>query len=103
MPEASFGKSSRWLSTFTLKPTKTSFTPECILKALARHNIEARHVWKPLHQQPLFEGKFYYSHHPDFSVSDDLFLHGICLPSGSNLSLVDQNRVIDALRKILEK
>ena len=59
------------------------------------YNIEARKVWKPMHLQPLFKDAAYYSHEPGNDCSAYLFEHGICLPSGSNMSESEQQRVID--------
>ena len=53
-----------------------------IIRALEAENIESRPVWKPMHLQPLFEGVECVGG----DVAADLFFHGICLPSSSNLS-----------------
>ena len=71
------------------------------MKALERHLIEARPVWKPMHLQPLFKSAPYFSHGLDNDVSAHPFQAGICLPSGSNLSETEQDRVIDQLRHVL--
>jgi pyridoxal phosphate-dependent aminotransferase EpsN len=73
------------------------------MDALAEENIEARPVWKPLHLQPLFDGRAYYPHRTDESVSERLFATGICLPSGSNLQEEDQERVIVCVRKKMKR
>jgi dTDP-4-amino-4,6-dideoxygalactose transaminase len=96
--ESSYVFSNRWLTTMILD--KTVFGEgknEAIRVALEKLNIESRPLWKPLHQQPVFEKCEMYSN----GVSDQLFSTGICLPSGSNLSdniLLD---VIKALKKEL--
>lgn len=99
MQEASFGKSTHWLTVFTLNPSETGTTPEKVIAMLEANNIEARHVWKPMHLQPLYKNYKYYSHEKGKSVSDELFEQGICLPSGSNLSSDEQSRVIDFIKK----
>ncbi len=101
MPEASFGTSTRWLTTLTVSPERCGVTPGQLIDALSSQNIEARPVWKPLHLQPLFQGCAYYQHELNNSVSDSLFEKGLCLPSGSSLSTEDQCRVIDCIRKRL--
>ncbi len=60
---------------------------------LESENIEARPVWKPMHQQPVFSG------YPirGGSVAAELFDQGLCLPSGSGLLPAEQTRVIDAV------
>lgn len=99
MPEATFGRSNRWLSVCLLAPA-TGVTPAQLTERLAGEKIEARHVWKPLHLQPLFAGCPYVCHTPEKSTSDDLFARGVCLPSGSNMTVGQQNRVIRAIRGI---
>jgi pyridoxal phosphate-dependent aminotransferase EpsN len=74
-----------------------------IINALAAENIEARPVWKPLHLQPLFAGLRYYPHEEGWSVSDDLFANGICLPSGSSMTVEEQNRVIDVFLHAIQR
>ncbi|MBD3920236.1 aminotransferase class I/II-fold pyridoxal phosphate-dependent enzyme [Paenibacillus sp. PR3] len=103
MPEAAYGRSTRWLTAMTLDPKATGTTPEALVHALAEANIEARPVWKPMHLQPLLRE---YAYYPDLdiplgSVSDQLFATGICLPSGSSLTLEQQNRVIDCIQSHL--
>jgi pyridoxal phosphate-dependent aminotransferase EpsN len=98
MPEAEFGRSTKWLTALTINAEKTDLKPMDIINWLNEANIEARPVWKPLHLQPLFEGLKYFKH-SDESVSDRLFDTGICLPSGSNMTVEQQQRVIDQVRK----
>jgi len=74
-----------------------------IINALAVENIEARPVWKPLHLQPLFAGLRYYPHEEGWSVSDDLFANVICLPSGSSMTVEEQNRVIDVFLHAIQR
>lgn len=101
MPELEGTKSNRWLTTLTLDPDYIETTPYELLDKLAEGNIEARPVWKPLHLQPVFEGCKYYAHHEDFSVSDDLFARGFCLPSGSSLTEEQQLSVMETIKKNL--
>jgi dTDP-4-amino-4,6-dideoxygalactose transaminase len=100
MPEAPFGQSTRWLTVMRINPDKTDLTSSVLIEKLAKHSIEARPIWKPMHQQPLFQGASYYSHEPDYSVSDRLFQESVCLPSGSNLSVQDQQRVAEVIQNI---
>lgn len=101
MPEASFGRSTRWLSTCALQSGGGGLNAAGFISQLGREKIEVRHVWKPLHLQPLFAGCAYYPHEPGHSVSDDLFARGVCLPSGSNMTAEQQERVIRAIRNAL--
>lgn len=102
MPELKDTLSNRWLTSLTINEKIAGVTITELLTCLEKENIEARPVWKPLHLQPLFENYKYYSHNSKESVSEQLFLKGICLPSGSNLTFEDQMRVIDCLKSNLK-
>jgi len=102
MPEAEFGKSNRWLTVMTLDPETIKKNPFELVDYLEEQNIESRPVWKPMHLQPLFEGKKYYTHEENRSISDMLFKTGICLPSGTAMTERDLQRVIDAIREFLD-
>ncbi|WP_144549946.1 DegT/DnrJ/EryC1/StrS aminotransferase family protein [Peribacillus simplex] len=101
MPELEGTLHNRWLTTMTIDLEKLGLSPIEIIDALAEENIEARPVWKPLHLQPLFEGKRYYPHEKCRSVSEELFQNGICLPSGSNMTEEQQDRVIDKVLNVV--
>lgn len=101
MPEPEGFHSTRWLTCFTLSDPDANRRCHQVMKALERHLIEARPVWKPMHLQPLFSGAPYFSHSPGTDISSDLFQSGICLPSGSNMTEAQQDRVIDHLRHAL--
>ncbi len=102
MPEAEFGKSNRWLTVMTLDPEIIKKSPFELVDYLEEQDIETRPVWKPMHLQPLFEGKKYYTHEENRSISDILFKTGICLPSGTAMTERDLERVIDAIREFLD-
>ncbi|ATH93256.1 pyridoxal phosphate-dependent aminotransferase [Bacillus glycinifermentans] len=95
MPE--IGMSNRWLTTLTFDAEKIKTSPADIIEQLARENIEARPLWKPLHRQPLFKGAAFYAHDETRPVADDLFERGLCLPSGSSLTIEEQDRIIQVL------
>ncbi|GAA4707847.1 DegT/DnrJ/EryC1/StrS family aminotransferase [Brevibacillus fulvus] len=101
MPESADGVSTRWLSVFTIDEAVCGCNAEAVITALALANIEARRVWKPMHQQPLYRECRYYPHDDTLSVSDRLFAQGICLPSGSSLTEAQQTRVIAAVAECL--
>jgi len=102
MPELEGTYSNRWLTALTLDPDKVRITPYALMDALEAENIEARPVWKPLHLQPLFEDCKFYSHAEETIVSERLFAEGLCLPSGSNMTVVEQEKVIDLIKKELK-
>lgn len=93
--------SNRWLTALTVDPEVTGVSVHEIIARLGEDNIEARPVWKPMHLQPLFEGVKYYPHEDGNSVSDYLFAYGLCLPSGSNMSV--EERVIGLIEGLLNK
>ncbi|MGL5065223.1 MAG: DegT/DnrJ/EryC1/StrS family aminotransferase [Microcoleus sp.] len=96
MPEADFGSSTRWLTCLTVDPAAFGADREQIRLALAEEKIEARPVWKPLHLQPVFAD----CESVGGEVAEELFDRGLCLPSGSNLTEEDLQRVITAIRSI---
>jgi len=101
MPELEGTYSNRWLTALTLDPDKVRITPYALMDALEAENIEARPVWKPLHLQPLFEDCRFYAHSEDDVVSERLFTEGLCLPSGSNMTVEEQERVITVIKNYL--
>ncbi|WP_179019439.1 DegT/DnrJ/EryC1/StrS family aminotransferase [Winogradskyella forsetii] len=82
--------SNRWLSCILLDSKSTR---EGLRLALEKENIESRPLWKPMHQQPVFKGAPRYLN----GVSDELFEKGLCLPSGSNLTDAELDRVVSAI------
>ncbi|ASK63721.1 pyridoxal phosphate-dependent aminotransferase [Virgibacillus phasianinus] len=95
MPELAGTRSNRWLTALTIREEKLGVSVRQIVESMNKANIEARHVWKPLHLQPLFKDAAYYSHTEDEHIAEDLFQTGICLPSGSNMTEKEQNSVIN--------
>jgi dTDP-4-amino-4,6-dideoxygalactose transaminase len=81
--------SNRWLSTILVDDD--SVTREDLRLAMVSDNIDSRPVWKPMHLQPIYENAVFYGD----GTSDRLFEKGLCLPSGSNLTRDDLQRVAD--------
>lgn len=82
--------SNHWLSAILVDPALTGgITRENIRLALEEENIESRPLWKPMHLQPLYEKYPYYGG----TVCEELFEKGLCLPSGSNLTDDDRDRI----------
>ncbi|OWR27589.1 pyridoxal phosphate-dependent aminotransferase [Saccharibacillus sp. O23] len=96
--EAVHGKSNCWLTTALL-----DIQPEQIIDLLESYNIESRPVWKPLHLQPVFKEVAYYAHQKNEDVGKNLFEHGICLPSDTNMTDEEQDEVIDILSNHLKE
>ncbi len=96
MPQAPYGRHTNWLSVFMVEERAFGAKRDDIIAALDRENIEARPVWKPMHLQPLFAD----ASRVEGAVAEDLFRHGICLPSSSSMSREDQDRVISVVRDV---
>jgi dTDP-4-amino-4,6-dideoxygalactose transaminase len=89
MPEAHWNEATHWLSVIRIDPAQTGADREAVRLALEEENIESRPVWKPLHQQPVFQGTRLYG----TGVSDLIFNDGLCLPSGTALTDSDLDRI----------
>ncbi len=93
MPEPGWACSSRWLTAMLVEPRLFGADRELIRMALAAEGIESRPVWKPMHLQPAFRD----APRSGGALAAGLFEHGLCLPSGSGLTLCGQSRVIEAI------
>ena len=85
--------SNHWLSCIVVDPVLAGFTSTDLRLELEKSNIESRPLWKPMHLQPIFKTAPYYGS----DISEHLFKNGLCLPSGSNLTLDDKNRIKKAV------
>jgi dTDP-4-amino-4,6-dideoxygalactose transaminase len=84
-----------WLTCIMLDPAVAR--APALIKSFDAADIEARHLWKPMHAQPAFaEARAFVT-----GVSDSLFANGVTLPSGSALSDDDVERVVVELRSAL--
>ena len=89
--------SNYWLTTILVDPSKTNgITRETLRLALEAKNIESRPLWKPMHLQPVFEMHPYYGN----KVAETLFENGLCLPSGSNLTNSDRDRIATEIKSV---
>jgi dTDP-4-amino-4,6-dideoxygalactose transaminase len=92
--------SNRWLTCILVDPfSNNGLTREEIRLAMEAENIESRPLWKPMHQQPVFASSTNYLN----GVSDKLFENGLCLPSGSNLTENEFERIFNCFDKIFSK
>lgn len=92
--------SNHWLTGIQIDPLLTGgIGREAVRLALAEENIEARPLWKPMHLQPVFVQYPYFGE----TVSEGLFENGLCLPSGSNLTGYDFDRIFAVLSRLFEK
>lgn len=93
MPEAPWGRATRWLTCLTVDAEAFGATHHDIREHLEKQNIEARPLWKPMHLQPVYQG---YAH-VGGDVAEELFACGLCLPSGSSLTDSDLERIVTAV------
>jgi pyridoxal phosphate-dependent aminotransferase EpsN len=96
MPEAPYGRSTRWLTCVLIDAEQFGATPENVRLHLESQNIESRPVWKPMHRQPVFANCRYVGG----EVAEQLFADGLCLPSGSALTPADLDRVVSAFLSV---
>jgi dTDP-4-amino-4,6-dideoxygalactose transaminase len=89
-----------WLSAITIDENKTKgITRETLRLALEAENIESRPLWKPMHLQPVFSNYPYYG----TTVAEQLFKNGLCLPSGSNLTDTDRERILAVIVSVFKR
>jgi dTDP-4-amino-4,6-dideoxygalactose transaminase len=88
--------SNHWLSCVLFNTETAAFTPEDLRKALEAKEIESRPLWKPMHLQPVFKAAHYYGE----GISESLFKNGLCLPSGSNLTPNDKERIMKVIMEM---
>ncbi len=93
--EGSF--SNRWLTALVIDSHTTGFSREDLRLHMEKDNIESRPLWKPMHMQPLYADAPYYGE----NVCEKLFENGLCLPSGSNLTDEDRERIAAQIKKML--
>ena len=116
MPEAPWGRATRWLTCITIDPAAAGTDREKLRLALEAENIESRPVWKPMHLQPVF-AKYECvvgnaecgmrnaggtTRGVDDSVSAELFDKGLCLPSGTQLTEKDLARIVKIIRSTVQ-
>jgi dTDP-4-amino-4,6-dideoxygalactose transaminase len=107
MPEATYGKATRWLTVITLNSDRRAPSALAapsqqvceLMAALERENMESRPIWKPMHLQPVFRDAKVYGG----AVSEHKFFFGLCLPSGAGLALSDVERVCYSVLHALKK
>jgi pyridoxal phosphate-dependent aminotransferase EpsN len=93
MPEAPWGRHTRWLTTLLIDPDQFGADREQVRMALTQARIEARPLWKPMHLQPVFDG----CDRVGGEVAAGLFDRGLCLPSGSSLTDAEIERVAEVV------
>lgn len=98
MPVNEWDEPNYWLSCITLSG---NVRPLDIMEALEKENIESRPIWKPMHMQPFFEEYDFVSQNDKgISVSENIFKHGVCLPSDSKMTDEDIMRVVTIVKQL---
>lgn len=95
MPTAPKGRPNHWLTVILVDPKKFGADREDLRLALEQENIESRPVWKPMHMQPVFQENRIYGG----QVSESLFAQGLCLPSGTQMTEADLERVVGIIKR----
>ena len=99
-PEPEGWFSNRWLTIILIDPAMNNgITHKTVSAALEAQNIESRPLWKPMHLQPVFAGAPFYGN----ETSENLFAQGLCLPSGSNLTNAEFERIFAVFDNVLGK
>ena len=106
MPEPAYCRCNRWLSVILIDRAEFGSTPDEVRMALEAENIESRPIWKPMHLQPVFSecrvrsagygvetGRQAAARRGGRSISEDFFVRGLCLPSGTAMGEGDVERV----------
>lgn len=83
-----------WLTCMTIDPVEGGSSRDAVIAALEAADVEARPLWKPLHMQPVFQDCASIGG----ECAEGLFATGLCLPSGSALSVADRSKVIEGVR-----
>jgi len=112
MPEAHYGKANRWLTVILITPEEFGVDREAVRLALEAENIESRPLWKPMHMQPVFDGRQKVqgsgsrenkngikARAVGGEVAKDLFNRGLCLPSGTAMNEEDLDKVVSVIKK----
>ncbi len=98
-PICTYGDPNYWLSVMTLEEG-CPITPLDVILELERNDIESRPVWKPMHLQPFYERYPFISHfESELSVSEDIFMRGLCLPSDTKMTDDDISKVVSVIRR----
>ena len=90
--------SNCWLTSIVLKDG-CGVSPDDVLSKLNENGMEGRHLWKPMHLQPVFRDAAFVTV-GERAVSESLFARGVCLPSDSKMTMEDVDRVCSVLKEL---
>lgn len=81
---------NNWLQTFVFKNAKE------LMKHLTEQKIQVRPFWVPMNQLSMFKDELYIS---NSDTSGSVYKNCVSLPCSTNLSFMDQEKVIDSVLK----
>ncbi len=100
---------------YLYRSEKGKSSPDEILDALRAFNAEGRPIWKPMHLQPIYRMNAFVTAHgngrgqtnayiegENFDVGEDIFRRGLCLPSDNKMTIEEQDRIIQIIRRCFE-
>lgn len=89
--------------------------PQEILDAIASINAEGRPIWKPMHLQPIYRMNGFvtatgsgrartnaYIASECEDVGKDIFNRGLCLPSDNKMTVEEQDKIIDIIKRCFD-
>jgi dTDP-4-amino-4,6-dideoxygalactose transaminase len=82
-------------------PEKAKTCPDEIFEVLDKYNVQSRPIWKPMHMQPIYKDNAFVKVE-DEAVGEDIFQRGICLPSDNKMTLEEQEKVIDIVKRCFD-
>lgn len=85
-----------WLSCMYI--TDPAIDPMTIINTLADYNVESRPIWKPMHMQPVYKEYDFIALDEANPVNEDIFAHGLCLPSDITMTPEQQATVIEIVK-----
>jgi len=97
MPIQDYDEPNHWLSCVLLSGT---VRPIDIIESLEAEGIESRPIWKPMHMQPYYRDCDFITLGEQGSVSEDIFVRGVCLPSDTKMTDGDLIRVVEAVKSL---
>lgn len=98
MPVPDWVRPNYWLSCCAFQDEKL---PQKVYEILQENAIDSRPIWKPMHLQPYYENCDFVTARAEGSFAEELFKHGLCLPSDVNMSEDEQDRVISLILSVL--
>lgn len=82
-----------WLTAILLDAQQHPESVEALIATMADHGVETRRLWKPMHLQPVFAK----NRSLLTGAADRLYASGVTLPSGSNMTELQMERVLAGL------